>query len=148
MSRVGIAHHHSAITVGGAHPTATFSWTFVSPRLMRVHPKIPFVHPPPSPLPLREGTKGRGFSCPLFLLLFLLLLLTNSLLIAHRFFYSVFLGLFSARRILYVFSFFIISLNFFTSLSSSSNARFIALKASNPSFFDRSFFFGTERVSE
>src|SRR3990170_2788607 len=40
MSRVGIAHHHSAITVGGAHPTAAFSWTFVSPRLMTVHPKI------------------------------------------------------------------------------------------------------------
>src|SRR3972149_8525331 len=31
MSRVGIAHHHSAITVGGAHPTATFPWSFVSP---------------------------------------------------------------------------------------------------------------------
>src|SRR3972149_7219828 len=41
MSRVGIAHHHSAITVGGAHPTATFSWTFVSQRLMTVHSKIP-----------------------------------------------------------------------------------------------------------
>src|SRR3990170_624233 len=48
MSRVGIAHHHSAITVGGAHPTATFSCTFVSPRLMTVHPKMPLLtHPHP-----------------------------------------------------------------------------------------------------
>src|SRR3972149_5393143 len=48
MSRVGIAHHHSAITVGGAHPTATFSWTFVSQRLMTVHPKMPLLtHPHP-----------------------------------------------------------------------------------------------------
>src|SRR3972149_10421757 len=88
---------------------------------------------------------------PLFLVVlssFTLLLLTNSLLIAHCLVYSVFRGFFSARRILYVCSFFIISLNFFTSLSSSSKARFIALKASNPSSFDRNFFFGTERVSE
>src|SRR3972149_12059420 len=48
MSRVGIAHHHSAITVGGAHPTATFAWTFVSQRLMTVHPKMPsLTHPHP-----------------------------------------------------------------------------------------------------
>src|SRR3972149_6519156 len=39
MSRVGIAHHPSAITVGGAHPTTTFSLSCVSPRLMRGHPK-------------------------------------------------------------------------------------------------------------
>ena len=63
MSRVGIAHHHSAITVGGAHPTATFLWAFVSQRLMTVHPKMHFVHPPLLrqaqdkllPLPSREG---------------------------------------------------------------------------------------------
>src|SRR3989337_2055386 len=56
MSRVGIAHHHSAITVGGAHPTATFSWTFVSPRLMTVHPKMPLLtHPHPDPPLEGEG---------------------------------------------------------------------------------------------
>src|SRR3972149_10272441 len=50
MSRVGIAHHHSAITVGGAHPTATFSWTFVSQRLMTVHQKMLLLtHPHPDP---------------------------------------------------------------------------------------------------
>jgi len=68
MSRVGIAHHHSAITVGGAHPTATFSWTFVSQRLMAVHPKMPLLtHPHPDPplegegnsLSLRERVRVR-----------------------------------------------------------------------------------------
>ena len=60
MSRVGIAHHHSAITVGGAHPTATFLWAFVSPRLMTVHPKMPsLTHPHPIP-PL----EGEGISSP------------------------------------------------------------------------------------
>src|SRR3989337_2261085 len=48
MSRVGIAHHHSAITVGVAHPTATFLWAFVSQRLMTVYPKMPLLtHPHP-----------------------------------------------------------------------------------------------------
>ena len=56
MSRVGIAHHHSAITVGGAHPTATFLWAFVSQRLMTVHPKIPLLtHPHPVPPLEGEG---------------------------------------------------------------------------------------------
>src|SRR3989304_3622979 len=56
MGRVGIAHHHSAITVGGAHPTATFLWAFVSPRLMTVHPKIPLLtHPHPVPPLEGEG---------------------------------------------------------------------------------------------
>ena len=68
MSRVGIAHHHSAITVGGAHPTATFSWTFVSQRLMTVHPKMPLLtHPHPfdfsqgRPYPPLEG-EGNSLS--------------------------------------------------------------------------------------
>src|SRR3990170_5532405 len=75
MSRVGIAHHHSAITVGGAHPTATFSWTFVSPRLMTVHPKMPLLthphHDPPlegegNSLSLRERVRVRvGIFIPL-----------------------------------------------------------------------------------
>src|SRR4030066_1889340 len=75
MSRVGIAHHHSAITVGGAHPTATFSWTFVSPRLMTVHLKMPLLtHPHPDPplegegnsLSLRERARVRvGIFIPL-----------------------------------------------------------------------------------
>src|SRR3972149_2503431 len=56
MRRVGIAHHHSAITVGGAHPTATFSWTFVSQRLMRVHSKITFQIPLFPPF-LKGGTE-------------------------------------------------------------------------------------------
>src|SRR3972149_3581644 len=60
MSRVGIAHHHSAITVGGAHPTATFSWTFVSPRLMTVHPKMPLLTHP-HPIPPLEG-EGNSLS--------------------------------------------------------------------------------------
>src|SRR3972149_1167418 len=56
MSRVGIAHHPSAITVGGAHPTATFLWAFVSQRLMTVHPKIPLLtHPHPDPPLEGEG---------------------------------------------------------------------------------------------
>ena len=68
MSRVGIAHHHSAITVGGAHPTAAFLWAFVSQRLMTVHPKMPLLtHPHPDPplegegnsLSLRERVRVR-----------------------------------------------------------------------------------------
>ena len=63
MSRVGIAHHHSAITVGGAHPTATFSWTFVSQRLIAVHPKMPLLTHPHPFAKLRAGLtlplKGR-----------------------------------------------------------------------------------------
>src|SRR3990172_7043149 len=75
MSRVGIAHHHSAITVGGAHPTATFLWAFVSQRLMTVHPKMPLLtHPHPDPplegegnsLSLRERVRVRvGIFIPL-----------------------------------------------------------------------------------
>src|SRR3972149_1121823 len=81
MSRVGIAHHHSAITVGGAHPTATFLWAFVSQRLMTVHLKIPFLPIPTLSLPL----KGR---------VFLLQSSTHcSLLIAHCFFNSLLLQL-------------------------------------------------------
>ena len=65
MSRVGIAHHHSAITVGGAHPTATFLWAFVSQRLMAVHPKMPsLTHP--HPIPPLEG-EGTFFQVGLFL---------------------------------------------------------------------------------
>ena len=76
MSRVGIAHHHSAITVGGAHPTATFLWAFVSQRLMTVHPKMPLLtHPHPDPplegegnsLSLRERVRVRvGIFMPLY----------------------------------------------------------------------------------
>ena len=60
MSRVGIAHHHSAITVGGAHPTATFLWAFVSQRLMAVHPKMPLLTHPHHDPPL-EG-EGNSLS--------------------------------------------------------------------------------------
>src|SRR3990170_2603608 len=96
MSRVGIAHHHSAITVGGAHPTATFSWTFVSPRLMAVHPKMPLLtHPPPfefsqgRPDPPLEG-EGNSLSLRERVRVRVGIFMTHcSLLSTHRFFYSL-----------------------------------------------------------